>query len=367
MPSPLHPNVRGRRYHATPQLLLAASCLIGFFPSDARGQLRRQRFGTTVPNAVRAMYDSGLDYLVKSQQADGSWNSSYGNGPGITGLCCLAILSSGEDPNFGKYAPSLHKGLRYILQSQNARTGFLAKGAGNHGSMYEHGFATLTLAEAYGAVDDVALWRGADGGASGESQPTLGLALERAVGCIITSQNNNPFYAWRYQPRARDADTSVSGAMMVALLAARNAGIKVPEKNIKLGLDYFKKATMTDGSVMYVLGSGGGESLARSSISCLVFAIAKLKDSREHKSTLQYLRDRVETIPSMHKYYTRYYMAQALFQGDIDTWEKWNEFNTESLKEEQNQDGRIGPDAYSTSMSLLSMALNFRFLPIYER
>ena len=335
-----------------------------FSPADADAQLRRQRFGTTIPTSVRTMYDAGLEYLVKTQQPGGSWQSSYGNGPGISGLCCLAILSCGEDPNFGKYAPTLHKGLRHIVSSQNAKTGFLAKGAGNHGSMYEHGFATLALAEAYGAVEDAAIWRDATG--SGE-QPSLGLALERAVGCIITSQNQNPFGGWRYQPRARDADVSVSGAMMVALLAARNAGIKVPEKNIKRGMDYFKKATMTDGSVMYVLGSGGGESLARSSISCLVFAIAKMKDSPQHKSTLQYLRDRMDTVPSMHKYYTRYYMAQALFQGDIDAWEKWNEFNTESLKDEQNAEGNIGPDAYSTSMSLLSMALNYRFLPIYER
>jgi len=29
-------------------------------------------------------------------------------------------------------------------------------------------------------------------------------------------------------------------------------------------------------------------------------------------------------------------------------------------------DGQFGP-AYSTSMALLSMALNYRFLPIYER
>jgi len=34
----------------------------------------------------------------------------------------------------------------------------------------------------------------------------------------------NTFGAWRYSPESKDADTTVSGAQMVALFAARNAG-----------------------------------------------------------------------------------------------------------------------------------------------
>ena len=60
-------------------------------------------------------------------------------------------------------------------------------------------------------------------------------------------------------------------------------------------------------------------------------------------------------------------MAQALFQGDFDAWEKWNRVNTEILQDDQREDGSIGGSTYSTAMSLLSMALNYRFLPIYER
>ena len=60
-------------------------------------------------------------------------------------------------------------------------------------------------------------------------------------------------------------------------------------------------------------------------------------------------------------------MAQALFQGDFETWKKWDQINTEMLQEELTDNGSIGGNAYSTAMSLLSMALNFRFLPIYEK
>ena len=67
--------------------------------------------------------------------------------------------------------------------------------------MYNHGFATLALAESYGAVND----------------DRLGPALQKAVRLILTSQEANPTKAWRYSPDARDADTTVSGAQMVAL------------------------------------------------------------------------------------------------------------------------------------------------------
>ena len=39
---------------------------------------------------------------------------------------------------------------------------------------------------------------------------------------------------WRYSPDSKDADTTVTGAQMVALFA-RNAGIEVPDQAISKG------------------------------------------------------------------------------------------------------------------------------------
>ena len=165
------------------------------------------RHGTPVPIEVKSMYDAGLDYLINAQTPSGSWNSNqYGNGPGVDGLCCLAILSCGEDANFGAYAQPLRKGIRAIIRAQNAESGLLATSRGSHGSMYHHGFGTLALAEAYGVVDDQLLWRDDSAG-----RRPIGEALELAVRCIVKSQDQNPFDGWRYTPTAKDADVSVSG------------------------------------------------------------------------------------------------------------------------------------------------------------
>ena len=65
-------------------------------------------------------------------------------------------------------------------------------------------------------------------------------------------------------------------------------------------------------------------------------------------------------------------MAQALFQSDYDAWTRWNKENTRLILDSQATDGSIGNGAghgkaYSTGMMLLSAALNYCFLPIYER
>src|SRR5204863_9113105 len=117
--------------------------------------------------------------------------------------------------------------------------------------MYHHGFATLALAEAYGAVDDRQVWPG------GKQPRTVGAALELAVRAALTSQKKNPLGAWRYSPQATDADTSVSGAVLVGLLAARNAGTEVPDDSIQRAIAYYTSMTAASGQRAYSGGPRG--------------------------------------------------------------------------------------------------------------
>jgi hypothetical protein len=342
-------------------LLLATAWLLPQVRLQA--QPSDMQTGDAVPRDVRDMYDRGLKYLVSTQDPSGTWSRGGESGPGSTGLAVMAFLASGEDPNFGPYSGVIRKALRSIIAAQNKDTGYIGS------SMYHHGFAMLALAEAYGAVDDRLLWEGSEGTKS--KQRSLGEALELAVRTSITSQKKNPFHAWRYSPDARDADTSVSGAVLMGLLAARNAGIEVPDEAIDQALSYFSSMTSTSGSVGYSGGFGGfEESLARSSICTLVFAIGKRKDEKPYRATLTYISNSLDSTNNAWPEYTRYYQAQALFQGDVTAWRKWNTKTIRELKALQQSDGsfsgQMGP-GIGTSMALLALALNYRFLPIYER
>ena len=335
-------------------LVLAASAV-----APAAAQLPTEG-GEAVPRDVREMYDRGLKYLIAKQSAEGGWTSGQ-QGPGVDGLCLMGFLASGEDPNFGIYGSVVRKALRAIIRRQNAATGFFGD------SMYHHGFATLVLAEAYGTVDDRHLWSDAEV----KTQRSIGQALELAVRAAVTSQKKNQFGGWRYSPDATDADTSVSGSVLVGLLAARNAGIEVPDEAIDRAVAYYKSMTSESGQVAYSGGLGGfDESLARISIGSLVYSVARRKDVAQYPATVKYLTERLEQMDGNYPEYTRYYQAQALFQGDVAAWEKWNKLLIRRLKETQAADGSF-PGQFGqelgTSMSLLALALNYRFLPIYER
>jgi hypothetical protein len=329
--------------------------------AGASAQPPNARIGEAVPRDVRELYDKGLQYLIKTQSENGDWPDGQ-QGPGTTGLGLMAFLASGEDPNFGLYSNNVRRAVRSIIANQDASTGYLGP------SMYHHGFAMLALAEAYGAVDDRYVWP------AGKKPRSIGAALELAVRAAITSQKKNPLGAWRYSPGATDADTSVSGAVLVGLLAARNAGIEVPDDCINKAISYYTSMTSSSGHVAYSGGFGGfDESLARISIGTLVFALARRKDLPQFKFALGYLVDKLEfTGRSGFGWidYQRYYQAQALFQGDVEAWKKWNKLLVQQLKAAQQPDGSIPGQhgaSVGTSFSLLALALNYRFLPIYER
>jgi hypothetical protein len=320
------------------------------------------KYGDPVPRDVREMYDAGIRFLLATQDASGAWTDGQA-GPGVTGMAMMVLLASGEDPNHGPYRDAIRRALRSMIVGQDGSTGFLG-GSRGHDSMYQHGFGMLALAEAYGAVDDRGLWQGVaatDGPGVGRS---IGQALELAVRCAVTAARSNPHGAWRYSPEARDADTSVSGAVMMGLLAARNAGIEVPDETISRAVQYYVAMTGDNGQAGYS-GSAGGGSDAVTSITA-------------YRRALDYLEARSRETSGIDGYptYTRYYRAQALFQGDVEAWESWNAGLIRELKSMQSRDGSFSGFAgrggaygatVDTSLALLALAVNFKFLPVYER
>jgi hypothetical protein len=338
--------------------LVVAASVLGL-AKPAAAQPPTPQVGEVIPRDLREMYDRGMQYLATTQSENGDWptGNAY-SGPGTTGMALMVFLACGEDPNFGPYSNHIRRSVRNIIKAQEASTGYFGM------SMYHHGFAMLALAEAYGAVDERNLWP------DGKGPRTIGQALELAVRMAVTSQKHNQYGGWRYNPDGNDADTSVSGAVLVGLLAARNAGIEVPDECIDKAIAYYATMTSASGDVAYAGIGAHGNSLARSSIATLVFAVARRKDLKQYKATLDYIKQHLEQTQSPYHEYTLYYQAQALFQGDVAAWEKWNKLLVRQLKSAQAQDGsfrgQFGPSV-STSLSLLALAVNFRFLPIYER
>ena len=139
---------------------IAIPCLCLCSPVIAQGAsnlpgIKRKK--DPIPRELDSIYQKGLKYLKSTQNKDGSWSndsSSYGRYPGVVALGLLSFLACGEDPNHGPYALNIKQCINYLLklQQQNGYIGSLTK-SDNRGNMYNHGFATLALAEAYGMVE----------------------------------------------------------------------------------------------------------------------------------------------------------------------------------------------------------------------
>lgn len=312
--------------------------------ANAQGLLTRQN--DVIPAQVELIYSKGLDYLAQSQNSEGAWDGGSGSQPGVVGLCIAAFLAYGEDPSNGRYAEHIRRGIQYILDEQRPSNGYIGS------SMYNHAFAAKALAESYGVVDN----------------DKIGPALQKAIELILSAQERNSFNAWRYNPDSDDADTTVTGCQLVTLFAARNAGFKVPTKAIEQGLAYLAKCRGSDGSYGYTSASGGKPTLT--AIGLLCFSLAKQRDSEGYQQSLEYLKKNLDYRDRYYPYYFEYYMSQALFHADEEVWEEWNGRNIRYLGIIQAADGSFpgnqGP-AFSTAGALLSLALNYRYLPIYER
>ena len=351
-----------RRLRSVGNAVLTITLVVTGFTSPLFAQGPALRFGEKVPTEVEVIYQRGLEYLARTQTDYGSWGSAgrAGGEHGISGMCVMAFLASGEDPNFGRYSSNIRRAVRSMILGQDPRTGYL----GN--SMYHHGFAMLGLAEAYGAVDDSQLWDGSEPAANRRS---IGEALDLAVRRAVTSQNRNQWGAWRYSPESTDADTSVAGAVTMGLLAARNAGIEVPDESLDKALNYFKSHTADGGTVAYSGGVGGG-SENMTCIAALVYAVGRKRDWPQFNATVGNLSRNLQGNARSYEFYNRYYKAQALFQGNFEAWSRWNQATIKVLKAKQLEDGSFDSShgkAYGTAMSMLALALNYRFLPIYER
>jgi len=218
--------------------------------------------------------------------------------------------------------------------------------------MYNHGFATLALAEAYGMVRD----------------DRIGPALRKAVALTLTAQKKNKTGGWRYSPESTDADSTVTGCQLVSLFAARNAGIPVPDEAFERGLKYM--ASCRDKKGAYGYTGPAGPRVTLTAIGSLTLSLARLKTDPSFKDSLAYLKKHLNYRDSTYPFYFEYYMSQALFHADQEVWKEWNYKNMRYLGASQAPNGSWLSDhsaAYSTSAALLSLALNYRFLPIYEQ
>src|SRR5687767_71693 len=117
----------------------------------ATGDGTRSVPATEMMIPARAAVAKGLKFLQQRQLEDGAFaTGGYGRNAAVVALAGMAWLAEGSTPGRGPYGEEVARAVDYLLEHAE-ESGFISvEGAMSHGPMYEHGFATLFLAEVYG-------------------------------------------------------------------------------------------------------------------------------------------------------------------------------------------------------------------------
>jgi hypothetical protein len=319
----------------------------------------------------------GLEFLAHSQRqlADGSFSDRLGGAAGgITSLASLALMAGGNQPNRGRFGKEISRAVDYVVSLGNGPIpGFLTgrayqdhpgRLASTPGPMYSHGFGTLFLSEVCGMLP------------AAVRDTKVRSALEQAVAFTVLAQNNEG--GWRYEPRAQFADVSVTVAQMMALRAAKHAGVFVRKGVIDAGANYIKACQLPDGGFSYWKGQGYS-AFARTAASIVGLYSAGIYEGKEIERGLKYLQQFTpgrqfspREIPPQHYWYGQYYAALAMWTAGDDYWTPWFPAIRDELLSKRRATGGSWVDPYhggpyATAMALIILQLPNNYLPILQK
>jgi len=330
------------------------------FAQDFPPEVREQR------EAVDRSIGNALKYLSEKQGTVGAWSTeAWGESTAITSLAIMAFLAAGYVPGEGPYGEQINRGVRWVIAQQQPN-GMIIRKAQSHGPMYDHGICTLMLAEVSGMMD-------------GADALPVRRALEKAILLILKSQAVEKFDrhqgGWRYQIDSRDSDLSVTGWQVMALRAAKDIGCDVPAEAIHQAVNYVKMCSdPRNHGFGYQPGNASTPTLTGTGITCL--EVCGDHESPESVNGAEWLKRHPLVERSAYFYYGVYYTGVGVFKLGGETAQNNYRHLVNILLPIQQADGSWEPRhgsekqagrIYSTSLTVLALTVEYRYLPIYQR
>ncbi|MDZ8117974.1 prenyltransferase/squalene oxidase repeat-containing protein [Pontiella agarivorans] len=366
--------------------LVLKGLMVGRSETARRKMLREfgGRYGSQAEKAVL----KGLDWLQKNQREDGAWG--VGNSRSmtakqerarLTGLALLCYLAHGETAQSEKYGETVRRGIQYLLNEQNQKSGSFvpfSKTVGSHDDIgvYGHAISTYALCEAYAMT----------------RMPMLKEPVEKAVKLIVDGQQKKGGWDHRYQ-HEKWSDLSVGGWQVQALRAAQAAAVSTPgiRAALKKSVPFVQGMHAGEGKFYYRLGNKtpNGDLDYMTGVAVLCMQLAGSNEVAEVKAGLEYLRDaectdwdegweKTGRNKSFNIAYEWYYNTQAIFQKGGSKWQSWNNKFAPMLIKAQDDSGAWKPPSetdgaltkdiiYTTEFCCLSLQVYYRILPSFKK
>ncbi len=344
-------------------LFLGASLLAGpVFGADSGPAAVRDT--VTVDAKTELVIKGALKWLATKQAPNGAWGvepQELQHPVAMTAYTLMAFQAAGHLPGEGEYAKNVSLGMQYLLDSVQP-DGLI--GNRNDGQyMYSHGVASIALAELYGQTKSAA------------ARPKL----EKVIKVIVSSQNEEG--GWRYRPVAREADISVTVLQVVALRAAKNGGLDVPQSTIDNAVKYVKRC-FHPGTGGFTYQPGQSPGFARTAAAIYSLQVCGLYDDPLVKKGSDYLMKEYKEGQAEHWTYGNFYAAPAQYMQGGETWAKWyGKLNKTLLAKVTTKNdtsfwdhaktgldggGAVGP-VYSTAVYTMILSMPYHYIPLYQR
>jgi hypothetical protein len=344
--------------------------VIGSIIFPERGDIIRESSALKIltPEVIE-ITTKAMDYVRRSQQADGSWGDrQFPKSSGVTALCCMALFAEGSLPKVGYSGKKLDKGIAFILSCGKKDGLLVAKDTYRYGPMYDHTWSTYVLLQAYGNAP----W-----------YPDMKQKISRGIQAILRAQK--PDGGWRYSlsPLGR-SDVSVTSSVLATLRMARISGFGVSEDRIKRGENFVircgkPRRPEDEGTFCY---REGGERGSASTTAAGLLALFS-RGLYEHKYIIPckehiaytYRRAHIEDMKdSPHFRYFHfgcYYVSQVMYMAQDQYWIPWYRKFATVLKATQDENGsfkdRHGNVVYPTAISALILQAPLGYMPQYLR
>jgi hypothetical protein len=357
---------------------------------STREKLLQEGGGNKLSEACVA---KGLQWLALHQAQDGHWslnefnksartqpfpmgtistdncvpNTNRRNDVAGTAFALLPFLAAGQTQKPAKkgtqvdYSKGIGAGLVFLIKAQDKKSGYYG------GDMYSHGLATIAMCEAYGLTSD----------------PSLKVSAQMALNYIVSAQDPAGG-GWRYTARTA-GDTSVTGWQLMALKSGQMAGLTVPKATLKKVESYLDSCESSGSGGGYGYMAGTPESITMTAVGLLCRQYLGVNPRNKGlQAGIQKLR--ANPPGKTGSLYYEYYATQVMHHLSDENWKFWNEGpdgksgirDTLITKQDKNpgraaQNGsweghdHIGGRLGATSLSLLTLEVYYRHLPLYRR
>jgi len=340
--------------------LHCAAALLLLGSASGRGAEAAPAVDPVVVDApTEAVINGALRFLAAQQQTNGSWTAQGRKGDhpvAMTGYVLMCFMAAGNLPEEGDYARQVNAGMQFLLDSLQPDGTY--RGVDGSKYMYNHGIATLALAELHGQT----------------RSPAMRPKLERAIKLIVSTQSERGDNrgGWRYRPFPGDADISVTVMQVVALRAAKNGGIDVPQQTIDDAIDYVRRCKAGgNGGFSYQAGRGP-DGFARTAAAIYSLQVCGQYDDPLVAGGSEYLFDKNKPGGQWWTYGCNY-AAPAQYMIGGATWKRWYGLMRDELLrtvrrdgEQCHWDGEVGP-VYCTAAHVTILAMPWHYIPLYQR